>query len=153
MKKVFSQREIASFKAFRKSLDYSYSKIEEINKKQEDLEKEREEKYQESKAKIDEKINAKLEILNNEKKRFIATVESNEQNLKDETGFGLSELIIKVQTTSPAGLKKNNYVINPDIIVEVKEDKKAPYYIVKPTPFEFEQIETNIQEENLPEQI
>lgn len=105
MKTSFGQREIASFKALRKALDVNISK--------------------------EEKLTEQINNLTAQRDAVRESISSYEQPTVEQTGKRLSELIIKTQTTTPAGLKQTKYVINPEVLEEIKVEGKAPVYKLK----------------------
>lgn len=107
MKTTFGQREIATFKALRKALDVNISK--------------------------EEKLTEQINTLTAQRDSIREAIASYEQPTIEQTGKKLSELIIKTQTTTPAGLKQTKYVINPEVLEEVKVEGKAPVYNIKQT--------------------
>lgn len=126
MKTSFGQREIASFKSLRKALDLNISK--------------------------EEKLTEQINNLTAQRDTVRESISSYEQPTVEQTGKRLSELIIKTQTTTPAGLKQTKYVINPEVLEEVKVEGKAPVYKFKETVAETPSTTENT-EETLPETL
>ena len=126
MKTSFGQREIASFKSLRKALDLNISK--------------------------EEKLTEQINNLTAQRDTVRESISSYEQPTVEQTGRRLSELIIKTQTTTPAGLKQTKYVINPEVLEEVKVEGKAPVYKLKETVAETPSTTENT-EETLPETL
>ncbi|MBO6232838.1 MAG: hypothetical protein J6N78_02065 [Clostridia bacterium] len=126
MKTSFGQREIASFKSLRKALDLNISK--------------------------EEKLTEQINNLTAQRDTVRESISSYEQPTVEQTGRRLSELIIKTQTTTPAGLKQTKYVINPEVLEEVKVEGKAPVYKFKETVAETPSTTENT-EETLPETL
>ena len=126
MKTSFGQRESASFKSLRKALDLNISK--------------------------EEKLTEQINNLTAQRDTVRESISSYEQPTVEQTGRRLSELIIKTQTTTPAGLKQTKYVINPEVLEEVKVEGKAPVYKFKETVAETPSTTENT-EETLPETL
>lgn len=127
MKTSFGQREIASFKALRKALDVNISK--------------------------EEKLTEQINNLTAQRDAVRESISSYEQPTVEQTGKRLSELIIKTQTTTPAGLKQTKYVINPEVLEEIKVEGKAPVYKLKEIAAETNTVENENTEEKLPETL